>query len=115
MTDALAIDDCPYCGSEIKHIESWARSFDPPRMYHEWQHVEDNEDACPIRRGGKILDAVNDNAERQVAVVKRWNTRAQPQFLSGCLHPGDHPEGCQRKGSCQSMACKHAGKAWRFT
>ena len=39
----------------------------------------------------------------------------QPQFLSGCLHPGDHPEGCQRKGSCQSMACKHAGKAgfWR--
>jgi hypothetical protein len=31
---------------------------------------------------------------------------AQPEYLSGCLHPRD----CQRLGMCQSQSCKHAGK-----
>jgi hypothetical protein len=80
MTDSaqrLELAPCPFCGSEIKHVESWARSFDPPRLYHEWHHVADNEDICPARRHiGKIVAAATDNIGEQKRVIDRWNTRA---------------------------------------
>lgn len=74
----IALLPCPFCGSQIEHVTSWAKSFDPPRLYHEWWHVDDNEEICPIRRRSKIIDATNESVERQVAVFKRWNTRSSP-------------------------------------
>jgi hypothetical protein len=67
---------CPFCGSEIKHIESLAKSFDPPRVYHEWHHQADNRGACPVRRhiGIVIASATDDKVEQDNAIA-RWNTR----------------------------------------
>lgn len=78
MTGHQALKPCPFCGSEIKHVESWARSFDPPRLYHEWHHVADNEDSCPIRAHiGKIVTSATDDVEMQETRISRWNTRIQ--------------------------------------
>ena len=75
---------CPFCGSEIKHVESWARSFNPPRLWHEWHHVTDNEEVCPVRRHiGKIVASANDDAERQADVICRWNNRATHTLQDG--------------------------------
>lgn len=79
MTDdveRVALLPCPFCGSEIIHIESWARSFKPPRLYHEWHHVEDNAEKCWARRWGKIVASANELPERQKETVERWNRRA---------------------------------------
>lgn len=65
---------CPFCGSEIRHIESLARSFDPPRIYHEWQHIEDS-DACWIGRQRKIVGSAGDDPKEQERVIRRWNNR----------------------------------------
>jgi hypothetical protein len=75
MTDELK--PCPFCGSEIKHVESWAKSFTPPRLYHEWHHEQDNPESCPVRRHvGKIVASASDDIGMQNDAVCRWNTRA---------------------------------------
>lgn len=66
---------CPFCGSEIKHIESWARSFDPPRLYHEWHHVEEDNNCWILYSKGKIVASANDLKTEQRAAVLRWNRR----------------------------------------
>lgn len=63
---------CPFCACEIKHVESMAKSFDPPRAYHEYQHP----------RNGCVLDGeawgfTDDPAPRQ-AFIERWNRRPAP-------------------------------------
>jgi hypothetical protein len=74
MTEELK--RCPFCGSEIRHVESLAKSFDPPRLYHEWHHVLDNADDCPIRRHvGLIVASATDDEKMQGEAVRRWNTR----------------------------------------
>lgn len=67
---------CPFCGSEIRHVESWAKSFNPPRLWHEWHHDDDN-DGCWIRAraGGKIVGNATDNPADQERAIRRWNTR----------------------------------------
>lgn len=67
--------DCPFCGSEIRHVESWAGSFDPPRLYHEWQHVDQNDD-CWICRRGSVVGSASDDADEQARVIRRWNACA---------------------------------------
>jgi hypothetical protein len=66
---------CPFCGSEILHVESWARSFDPPRPYHEWQHVDDDVNACWIRRNRKIVGSASDDPNEQEHAIRLWNRR----------------------------------------
>lgn len=72
--EAYRMIPCPFCGSEIRHIESLAKSFDPPRMYHEWQHVEDNED-CWIWRQKKIVGSASDDPGEQKRAIRIWNQR----------------------------------------
>jgi hypothetical protein len=67
---------CPFCGSEIKHIESWAKSFDPPRLYHEWHHIDDNKDCWIVFSRGKIVGSADETGEAQQAQLDRWNSRA---------------------------------------
>ena len=67
--------DCPFCGSEIQHTESWAKSFSPPRLYHEWHHVEDNEDCWIVRHRGKIVGSATETGESQKAALDLWNRR----------------------------------------
>lgn len=64
---------CPFCGSEIQHVESLAKSFDPPRLYHEWQHIDDND--CWIRKRGFIVGAASDNPNEQERAIRSWNQR----------------------------------------
>lgn len=67
---------CPFCGSQIKHVESWAKSFNPPRLWHEWHHDDDNLE-CPVRRSiGKIVCNATDDVITQANVVRRWNARS---------------------------------------
>lgn len=81
MTD-LEIAPCPFCGSRIRHIESWAKAFQPNRLYHEWHHELDNTNECPVRRHvGKIIASATDDPKMQAEAVALWNTRA-PASLS---------------------------------
>lgn len=66
---------CPFCGSEIQHIESWAKSFDPPRLYHEWRHIDDSEDCWVVRHRGKIVGSATEKPDSQLAALNRWNSR----------------------------------------
>lgn len=66
--------ECPFCGSEIRHVESLARSFDPPRVYHEWHHIDDDE-TCFIRKRGKMVASATDDGKQQESVIRSWNKR----------------------------------------
>lgn len=70
MGEPARLLGCPFCGEQLRHVESWARSFDPPRLYHEYHH--DNV-ACVL---GKKYWPFDDNAERRAAWVAIWNARA---------------------------------------
>lgn len=75
--DALRqILPCPFCGSEIRHITSLAKSFDPPRLYHEWHHVERDNDCLISRYCSKIVCEATDDVEQQRRAVARLNRRA---------------------------------------
>ena len=94
---AYRFADCPFCGSEIRHVESWARSFDPPQLWHEWHHVDDND--CWIRKRGNIVGFANDDPDTQERVIRRWNTRASvaatpvsvgEEELAQCLYEAEY-------------------------
>ncbi|MER9056486.1 NADAR family protein [Mesorhizobium sp. M0910] len=69
---------CPCCGVALRHIESLARSFQPPRTYHEWHHVEDN--GCWLRkRVGKIILTTTDDEVEQAETIAAWNRRSNPE------------------------------------
>ena len=78
MTDnceAYRFAPCPFCGSEIVHVESWAKSFDPPRLYHEWHHADQDRD-CVIFRQGQIVAKATDDPKQQEAAIRLWNRRS---------------------------------------
>jgi hypothetical protein len=56
---------------------------------------------------------LKDHYRAQVAVVINALAKEQPEYLSGCLHPGNEPNSCQHEGQCLSAACNHNGKTWR--
>lgn len=73
--EAYRFADCPFCGSEIRHVESWAKSFDPPRLYHEWHHIDDNPNCWIVHGRGKIVGTATDDGDMQEAAIRRWNDR----------------------------------------
>lgn len=74
MPVSLEMMSCPFCGSDMKHIESLAKSFNPPRLYHEWHHDLDND--CYIRRrSGKIVCWSTDDLSASQKDRDAWNTR----------------------------------------
>lgn len=66
---------CPFCGSQIKHVESWAKSFNPPRLWHEWHHVENSNCWIKNRGAGPILFSDEKPASIKYA-VETWNSRS---------------------------------------
>lgn len=70
-TEAEKLLVCPFCGSEIKHVESWARSFNPARMYHEYHHPNNG---CLLSRPAIIAACSDDPLQRQNFITE-WNTR----------------------------------------
>jgi len=67
---------CPFCGSEIKHVESWAKSFNPPRLWHEWHHVEEGNNCWIVHhRGTIVVGSATDEGASQRAAIMRWNRR----------------------------------------
>lgn len=73
--EAYRMAPCPFCGSEIRHVESWARSFDPPRLYHEWHHIEDNPKCWVVHNRGKMVGSASDDPETHQLALDRWNHR----------------------------------------
>jgi hypothetical protein len=67
-------EPCPFCGTRLKHIGSWARSFDPPRLYHEWLHAPV---ICQMNPSGgdKPILTATDDPETQFKALALWNTR----------------------------------------
>lgn len=74
-SDAYRFAPCPFCGSEIVHIESTAKSFDPPRVYHEWHH-KDEDYTCWIFSQRRIVGSATDNPIDQEREIRRWNRRS---------------------------------------
>lgn len=67
---------CPFCGSEIRHIESLAKSFNLPKVYHEWHHIDPGENCWIVHYRGRIVGSANDSPEMQLAALNLWNSRA---------------------------------------
>jgi len=68
---AKALLPCPFCGARILHVESWARSFDPPRLYHEYHHPAA---VCVL---SKLLESFSDDDKPRQAWIEMWNRRVQ--------------------------------------
>jgi hypothetical protein len=67
---------CPFCGSEIVHVKSLAKSFDPPRLYHEWHHADQDPQCQIFRFGGQIVAFASDDPGMQEQAMQRWNRRS---------------------------------------
>lgn len=74
MVDLDNLNPCPFCGSKIKHVESLAKSFDPPRLYHEWHHVE--KDNCWIGNWKSIVASSDEKPNSIQYAVETWNARS---------------------------------------
>jgi hypothetical protein len=71
---------CPFCSAEIPHTESWARSFQPPKLYHEYRHPSND---CVALHGQ--MWQFTDDAEPRQAFIAAWNRRTPPKVGSGEL------------------------------
>lgn len=65
---------CPFCGQRLRHIGSWAMSFEPPRLYHEWHHAPVGCYLDPDGRG-KIMFSSSEKVEDQIHMIDLWNGR----------------------------------------
>lgn len=65
----VTLRECPFCGVNLRHVESWACSFTPPRLYHEYHHDNKN---CHI---GKRSWGFDEKPESRQAFADRWNAR----------------------------------------
>lgn len=75
MSDELK--PCPYCGSSLNHVESLARSLDPPRVYHEYHHPKNG---CFMVTGNRhaIVANFTDDPTPRLQFIDTWNRRATP-------------------------------------
>lgn len=74
--EAYRMRPCPFCGSEVLHVESWARSFKPPRLYHEWHHLDQDVACWAFRNRGTIIESADETGDSQLAALTRWNARS---------------------------------------
>lgn len=70
-----ALLPCPFCGSPVTHVESLAKSFDPPRLWHEWHHELIN-DCWLFKARGHVLGGATDDVKMQAKFCEQWNRRA---------------------------------------
>jgi hypothetical protein len=89
-TGAYRMLNCPFCDSEIMHVESWAKSFNPPRLYHEWHHPR-----AKCRFSDSIIEMSDEQPANQAEAIKRWNTRAPRPLASAqqAVKPSDEQIG----------------------
>ncbi|MBO0358644.1 Lar family restriction alleviation protein [Hymenobacter sp. BT186] len=90
---------CPFCGGELRWLDSWARSFNPPRKYLEIHH--DSED-CFIRKG--IIFSSDEKREKLPEFIRKWNTRAPSLERAEPVSVGD--------GSALKRLNELAGTVW---
>jgi hypothetical protein len=69
MTDEKLLP-CPWCQEDLDHVETWARSFDPPRAYHEYHHRNTK---CVM--GWKIWVFTPELEIERGGFIRAWNTR----------------------------------------
>lgn len=78
---------CPFCNEKITHITSIARSFDIPRVYHEYHHVDN--DCLLSRDKWYFVDDEHGEGKRQKFVQNFLNSlprsRAEVIESSGCV------------------------------
>lgn len=72
MADPITTKPCPFCGGVLAHIESVARSFDPPRIYHEFVHPD-----VPCHYLPKKRWTFTDDATARSEFVASWNMRSE--------------------------------------
>lgn len=65
---------CPFCEAAIKHIESPAKSFNPPRIFHEYHHPRSE---CMFFDG--IIASFSDDPVPRLKWIEAWNRRAAPE------------------------------------
>lgn len=63
---------CPFCGEVLTKVESWAKSFQPARLYHEYHHPDNGcimvTDHPALFWAGPATDAP--------AFIAAWNRRS---------------------------------------
>ena len=62
---------CPFCGGELRYVESWALSFSPNKLYHEYHHPEND---CVLKKSRQSFQEDGDGKRREW--IEDWNTRA---------------------------------------
>ena len=67
---------CPFCNTHLRHVESLARSFNPPRIYHEYHHDNPKCFFSKFR-----WNFTNDTAAREAFLIT-WNTRAPEPLVA---------------------------------
>jgi hypothetical protein len=73
------LSPCPFCGCMLRHVETWARSFEPPRLYHGYQH-ENN--GCILSSKGWYFD---DKPDSRMAFITKWNARVSTPLADNGL------------------------------
>lgn len=79
MGDEVTLRPCPFCGADIVHVESLARSFDPPRIYHEYWHPKSE---CFLGGDRRFLASFTDDLKPRLQFISTWNQRAEKESES---------------------------------
>lgn len=102
-----ALVDCPFCGSEIDHVESLAKSFSPPRVYHEWHHRQQN-DCYLLKRMGRVVCSSTDDLALSEKQRRAWNTRSLIPSAPGPKPDDDGDYWSSRPVSAPDVAMREA-------
>ena len=65
------LKSCPFCGVGIKRIESWAKAFQPNRLFHEYHHIPESE--CFMRKS--VVWSGEAGGDDEAQFVAAWNAR----------------------------------------
>lgn len=64
---------CPFCGMHLMHKPSWAMSFQPNRLYHEYHHPTAN---CILGGRNWTFSDTGHAGEAMDEFSEQWNRRA---------------------------------------